>query len=387
MFTNIRTLSDLPEQIQNVPVLVRLDFNVPVAEGRIVNDYRIKKSLPTIDFLRQRNLRVVILSHIEGENDTLRPVFEYLKRLMPVAFCSDILAEGPMGGAEMIKKMKPGTVLLCENIRQYPGEKKNDPIFTKKLAALGSLYVNDAFSVAHRDHASVVGLPTLLPGFLGLQFKKEIAELSSCFLPSHPFLFILAGAKFETKLPLVQKFLTIADTIFIGGALANDLYKARGFSVGVSLVSDMGGGDTSLVDLAANPRIIVPEDVVVYSDQGTRTVDSSGITAEEAVVDAGPRTINQLRDLVAKAKHILWNGPLGAYERGYIEPTKELAKIVAEATSRGTTTIIGGGDTLAAAGNAGAESLFTFVSTGGGAMLDFLATGTLVGLEALKKSA
>ncbi len=386
MFTNIRTLSDLPEQIQDVPVLVRLDFNVPVAEGRIVNDYRIKKSLPTIDFLRQRNLRVVILSHIEGESDTLRPVFEYLKRLMPVAFCSDILAEGPMGGEEMIEKMKPGSVLLCENIRQYPGEKKNDPIFTEKLAALGSFYVNDAFSVAHREHASVVGLPSRLPGFLGLQFEKEIAELSSCFSPAHPFLFILAGAKFETKLPLVQKFLTIADTIFIGGALANDLYKARGFSVGISLISDIGG-DTSLTDIVANPRIVVPEDVVVHSEQGTRTVDSGGIAAAEAVVDAGSKTINQLRDLVAKAKHILWNGPLGAYERGYIEPTKELAKIVAEATGRGATTIIGGGDTLAAAGNAGAESLFTFVSTGGGAMLDFLATGTLPGLEALKKSA
>ncbi len=370
--------------VQGLPVLVRLDFNVPIANGHVVNDYRIKKSLPTIDLLRQRNAKIIIVSHIEGASDTLRPVFEYLKRLVPISFCTDILADGPTGGAAMIKKMAPGDVLLCENIRQYPGEKKNDPLFVQKLAALGGAYVNDAFSVAHRAHASVVGLATVLPGFIGLQFEKEIAALSLCFSPAHPFLFILAGAKFETKLPLVQKFLTIADTIFIGGALANDLYTARGLAVGKSLVSDMGEDD-SLKLLADNPRIMTPTDVVVSSDQGTRTSDPKEIAPNESVTDAGPKTITELRAVAAGAQHILWNGPLGAYERGFVEPTKELAKIVAGATSRGATTIIGGGDTLAAAGNAGAESLFTFVSTGGGAMLDFLAAGTLPGLEALKR--
>ncbi len=380
---DIATLAHIPD-VQALPVLVRLDFNVPVAEGRVVNDYRIKKSLPTIDFLRQRKAKVIILSHIEGASDTLRPVYEYLKRHLPISFCPDILAEGPLGGAAMIEKMKEGDVLLCENIRQYPGEKKNDPSFAKKLAALGTVYVNDAFSVAHRAHASVVGLAALLPGFLGLQFEKEIAALSSCFSPAHPFLFILAGAKFETKLPLVQKFLTIADNIFIGGALANDIYKVRGLGVGISLVSDMGGDD-SLEKLATDKKITVPADVVVHSEQGTRTVLPDQIGTDEAVVDAGPQTLEALRALTMSARHILWNGPLGAYERGFVEPTKALAKIVAEATGRGAKTIIGGGDTLAAAGNESAESLFTFVSTGGGAMLDFLAAGTLPGLEALKR--
>ena len=385
MFSGINFLSYLSD-VQGLPILVRLDFNVPVAEGRVVNDYRIKKTLPTINFLREQKAKIIILSHIEGASDTLHPVFEYLKHLMPISFCPDVLADGPTGGAAMIEKMMPGDVLLCENVRQYPGEKKNDPAFTKKLSSLGVAYVNDAFSVSHRSHASVVGLAKMLPGFIGLQFEKEVKALSSCFSPVHPFLFILAGAKFETKLPLVQKFLKIADTIFIGGALANDLYKARGLAVGTSLVSDVGG-DNSLAELVADRHIIVPADVVVYSEQGIRTIMPDGIAVDEAVMDAGPKTLEQLREIIRSARHILWNGPLGAYEHGFVEPTQELAKIVAEATGRGATTIIGGGDTLAAAGNAGAESLFTFVSTGGGAMLDFLAAGTLPGLEALKRHA
>jgi len=190
MDSSIRTLNDLPN-VKGVPILVRLDFNVPVADGRVVDDYRIKKSLPTIEWLRQRGAKLILLSHIEGVSDTLRPVFEYLKRLMPIDFSGDILAEG----AKKIALMKPGDVLLSENIRKYPGEKSNDSGFTAQLAALGKFYVDDAFSVAHREHASVIGLPALMPGFIGLQFEKEISALSSCFSPAHPFIFILAGAK------------------------------------------------------------------------------------------------------------------------------------------------------------------------------------------------
>ncbi len=380
MDASIHTLNDLPD-VNGVPVLVRLDFNVPIADGRVVDDYRIKKSLPTIELLRERGAKVIILSHIEGVSDTLRPVFEYLKRLMPIDFCADILAEG----AGKIATMKAGDILLAENIRKYPGEKQNDAVFTAELAALGKFYVDDAFSVAHRDHASVVGLPSLLPGFIGIQFEKEIAALSSCFSPAHPFLFILAGAKFDTKLPLVQKFLTIADNVFVGGALSNDVYKARGLAVGTSLISNMGT-DISFSEMVANPKLIVPVDIVVQSPNGAKTLLPNAIGPEDAVMDAGPASIEQLRALVADAKHILWNGTLGAYEKGFIEPTKELAKIVAAATVRGATTIIGGGDTLAAIGSEGQESSFTFVSTGGGAMLDYLAQGTLPGLEALKNN-
>jgi phosphoglycerate kinase len=384
---SIRLLNSIPD-IHGVPVLARLDFNVPVADGRVVDDYRITKALPTIDFLRQRGAKVIIVSHIEGATDTLRPVFEYLKRIMPVTFCADIIKDGPA----MIAALPAGEVLLSENIRQYPGEKKNDPEFAKALAALAKLYVNDAFPAAHREHASVVGVPKLLPSYLGLQFEKEVAALTTCFTPAHPFLFILAGAKFETKLPLIQKFLTIADTVFVGGALANDLFKVRGISVGGSLIS--AGVTADLKPLSVDSKVIIPNDVVVQSLAGVRTLTpgatssaSAGdtITPEESIMDAGPITLEKLATLIADAKHILWNGPLGAYEKGFTGPTKELAKIVAGATGRGAKTIVGGGDTLAAIADLKIESSFSFVSTGGGAMLDFLANGTVPALEALKQ--
>lgn len=370
-----KTLKDLPD-VLGVPILVRLDLNVPVKDGVVVDDYRIRKSLPTLKFLQDKGAKVVIIAHIEGGSDTLRPVYENLKKTLNLSFCEDFLEKG----GEAIAKMQNSDVLLCENLRLYDGEKKNDPEFAKQLASLGQIYVNDGFSVSHRKHASVVGVPKFLPGYLGLQFEEEVKNLSKCFEPAKPFLFILGGAKFDTKMPLVQKFLTIADRIFIGGALAHDLFKTKGWNVGASLLSETA---TDFSAYAANPKIVLPADVVVKTVRGNETKKPFEVGNDETIVDSGPTTVTDLKNLITPAATILWNGPLGYYEGNFKGPTLELAQAIADSKAF---SVVGGGDTLACIQELGIENKFGFVSTGGGAMLDFLAEGTLPGLEALKNS-
>lgn len=366
-----KTLADMGD-IAGKPVLVRLDFNVPVEDGEVVDDYRIRKSLPTISFLKQKGAKTIIVAHIEGKTDTLKPVYERLRKGAPVLFCEDL-----ENAQACIDAMEAGDVLLCENLRLYDGEKKNDPDFAKKLAALAEYYVNDAFSVSHRKHASIVGVPKLLPSFMGLQFEEEIKNLSRCFSPEHPFLFILGGAKFDTKMPLVEKFLDLADSLFIGGALSNDILKAKGFGIGQSTSSD---SSLDLSRIASASKVIVPIDVVVSSPAGSHERLATAIEEDEKIVDAGARTLAMLEEKVREAKFVLWNGPLGQYESGYAEPTKKLAEMIAES---GAMSIVGGGDTVAAIAELGIEDKLGFVSTGGGAMLDYLAEGTIPGLAAL----
>jgi phosphoglycerate kinase len=331
--------------LEGKKVLVRVDWNVPVLDGQVADDFRIRHSLPTIEFLRKAGAEVIILSHYTGEGDSLAPIAEHARKYLPqLAFNGE------------------GNLRLMENLRHDPGEKKNDPAFAEKLAKLGEIYVNEAFSASHREHASIVSLPKLLPSYAGLRFAEEVNELSKAFYPKHPFLFILGGAKFDTKLPLLKKFMDIADDIFVGGALANDFFKAMGKDVGVSLVSD---GEFGLSELFNSGKIILPED----------TIDAGG-----KILDAGPISLEKLKEKIESAKLILWNGPLGHYEGGYKVATLALAKMIAES---GKESIVGGGDTLAAIDELKLLDEFSFVSTGGGAMLDFLAHGTLPGIEAL----
>jgi phosphoglycerate kinase len=229
--------------------------------------------------------------------------------------------------------------------------------------------------VSHRAHASIVGIPKYLPSYAGPLLDKEITELSSVFNPKHPFLFILGGAKFDTKLPLIEKFLGIADYLFIGGALANDIYKVRGLETGASLLSD---SSIDLRPISSNKKVIVPSDVVV---QGKVQKDVNEVLVTDKILDAGSATIAEMVDVLHEVKYVLWNGPLGDYENGYSEGTEMLARAIAES---GVRSIVGGGDTVAVIRNANLLDKFSFVSTGGGAMLDFLAKGTLVGVEALK---
>ncbi|MDO8569945.1 MAG: phosphoglycerate kinase [bacterium] len=322
------------EDLKNKRVLVRVDWNVPIENGKVIDDFRIKKSLSTLEYLKNAGAKVIIATHLEPEGTSVK----HLKTYVP---------EG---------------MELLENLRDNPGEENNLEEFAKELASNVDIYVNEAFSVSHRRHASIVGLPKLLPSFIGLQFVLEIKELSKAFYPPKPFLFILGGAKFDTKLPLLKKFIPIADQIFVGGALANNFFKEQGVDIGNSLASE---GNFELKELLKTDKIILPEDTIITDGK---------------ILDAGPRTMENLKSIISTSKLVLWNGPLGSYEDGYKTATLALAKIISETKCE---SIIGGGDTIAAIKELNLFDKFSFVSTGGGAMLDFLATGTLPGIEAL----
>ena len=362
MITPIKELK--LDDLKGKKVLVRVDFNVPVKDGKVEDDYRIVRALPTINFLRESGAKVLLISHIETkevETPTLRPVFDYLSKQFTLSFVEDCFSDE---GRQALEMLEDGEMILFENIRRYEGEKQNDEEFGKQLASLAELYVNDAFAVSHREHGSVVGVPKHLPSYAGLLLSDEIKHLKIDERTPHPFLFILGGAKFETKLPLIEKFLGKADRIFIGGALANDLLKLKGIDVKESLVSSE---EISLGHLIENPKIMIPEDMVWSGDK---------------IVDVGPRDIEMLEPYIKKAKYILWNGPLGNYENGFKEGTIALSKLVGESNAQ---SVVGGGDTLASIKELDLIDEFTFISTGGGAMLEFLLKGTLVGIDALEK--
>lgn len=375
----MKTIRDIPH-LEGVKVLVRTDFNVQIKNGSVAEDFRIVSALPTINYLLKNGAHVILVSHLEvleGESDSLMPVAETLTKLgVEVKFIKNFNESYQFIESQIGSGYK-GCFLL-ENIRHNEGEKKNDKKFAKELASLADIYVNEAFPVSHREHASVVSVPEFIPGYAGLQFEKEIVNLAMAFDPSHPFLFILGGAKFETKLPLLTKFMQLADKIFVGGALANDLFKQKGYEVGISLVSE---NKIDLTNFVNNEKVMIPSDVTLQNGE-FRDVDA--VSKTDKIMDVGQKTIEQLKQIISSAKFILWNGPLGLYEDGYRGPTLDLAKMIADATQNGTKTIVGGGDTLAAISTLGLEGKFTFVSTGGGAMLDYLAKGTLPGIEALK---
>ena len=362
-----KTLKDIID-VKGKKVLVRVDFNVPIENGKVVDPYRIEKSLPTINFLREKGARLILISHLdEKSGTTLRPVAKYLEAEFPVIFSEDF-------------SDKEGDVVLFENLRNSKGEEANDVAFAKELAGLADIYVNDAFSVSHRPHASIVGVPEFLPSYAGLQMEAEIKNLTDMFNPPHPFLFILGGAKFDTKLPLIQKFLKTADHVFVGGALANNFFKEEGLNIGKSLVSE---GDFHINELLQDHKLILPPDVTVEVGGKKEVKATNKVKDDESILDAGPETVELLKELIPQMKCVLWNGPLGNYEKGFTEPTIALGKILAESDVE---SVVGGGDTLAAIASSGVEEKISFVSTGGGAMLQFLLDETLPGIEALKNS-
>ncbi len=373
-------IKDIKEcrKLKDKRVLLRLDFNVPIKNGKIVDDFRIRKALPTIKFLKSKKAKVIIISHIGRDSkDTLKPVAKYINKLVKVKFFPETIG----GAAEkFIANMKSGDVVVLENLRKNTGEKRNSKKFTEALAKLGDIYVNDAFSVSHRAHASVVSLPKLLPCYAGFLMKEEIKNLSISKTPLRPFLFMLSGAKFNTKLPLIKKYLSIADNVFVGGALANNFFKALGINVGKSLVEK---DSIDLKKLIRSKKLVLPTDVVVEERGKVSIRQSSEIGPLGVVVDDGPDTVKMLKKIIASSKFVLLNGPLGNYEKGYDKATIALLKAVAR---RRIKSIVGGGDTVSIINKLKIENKFTFVSTGGGAMLEFLAKGTLVGIEALKNS-
>lgn len=323
----MRSIKEI-EKFEGKRILVRVDWNVPIQDAKVVDPERIDDSLETIKYLLEREGSLLILSHLSKEEESLRPAFEYFNNIIPAVFADDL------------NQIPKGKIVVLENIRKWPEEKENNENFSKKLANLCDIYINEAFSESHRQFASIVGIPKLLPSFAGILFLREYEALSKTLNPPHPFLLILGGGKFETKLPLVEKFLDIADTIFVGGAIA---------------------GKASEFGLSHNSKIIFP-------------------IGNIAALDANPETIGILTEKIEEAEFILWNGPLGKYESGYKEGTLKLAQVLADS---GKEVIVGGGDTLAAIKELGIKNKFSFVSSAGGAMLDFLANGTLPGIEAL----
>ncbi len=369
-------ITDIGE-LDNKRVIVRASLDVPIENGVVVNDFRVIKALPTITYLTERGARVILLTHVGRDpKNTTEPIFDSLKKHITISHVEAVI--GDEVGAH-IEALKAGEVLLLGNLRAYKEEEENDDTFARTLASYADYYVNDAFAVSHRAHASIVGIPTHIRGFAGITFADEYENLSRALTPEHPAVFILGGAKFETKAPLIERYAESYDTVVLGGALANDFLKGRGFEVGASLVSPV---DLSESPLIHKENILVPIDVVVKSDRGIREVDSDSVQQDETIYDIGLRSIDTLAPYIKNAKTILWNGPLGYYEGGYDIATKACAKLIAESSAF---SIIGGGDTVAAIEALGLSDKFGFLSTAGGAMLEFLEKGTLPGIDALSK--
>ncbi len=357
-------------------VIVRSSCNVPLDDnGQVTNRYRLKRALPTLQFLRDAGARTILLAHIgREETDTLRPVFDAFLTLIPMTW------GGNVGKAELLtarNQMSDGDIVMVENLRQDAREANNDTTFAAELAELGDIYVDDAFDNIHREHASMVGIPTLLPSFAGITLAEEVAHLSAVMTPQPPALLMLGGAKFETKLPLIEKYLALYDQVFVGGALANDILLADGHTVGTSLVSEMS---LRGLPFLMSEKLLRPVDVVVTSERGQRTCAVSAVMADEKIIDMGPDTVAMLAPYITNAKTILWNGPLGIYESGAGGSTEAVAQLVANSAAM---SVIGGGDTVAAVEALGINDKFGFVSIGGGAMLTLLESGTTPALTAL----
>ncbi len=344
----------------------------------MTNTYRIKKALPTIEFLRSRGARVIVVSHVGRDpHESLQPVYEAMQGMMELSFIPKLLGSEVK---EAINTMRDGDVLLLENLRSDVREGEGDDVFARELAALADIYVNEAFSASHREHASIVGVPKYIKGYAGLQFNDEVEHLSHALAPESPSLCILGGAKFETKEAFIKAVLGRYDHVFLGGALGNDAFAARNLPVGRSLVSEHPEGLAPILD---NEKIMLPVDVTVDGPAGSSVRKPGDVRADEAILDAGPETVTELGRYIMHAKTILWNGPVGNFENGFSMQTESIARLVADSPGR---SYVGGGDTEAAIEKLGIAEHFTFVSTGGGAMLDFLVDGKLPGIDALAAS-
>jgi len=366
-------------QIKNIKgkiTLVRVDFNVPIKNGKVKDDFRIKKALPTIKFLQKRGAKIILITHLGKGGNTLAPISKKVNKFVKVKFVPEVIGEKVI---KAVAEMKKGDIILLENLRNDEGEKKSNKIFAMNLAKLADIYVNEAFPVSHREDASIVLLPKLLSSYAGLQLEEEVENLSHVFKsPKHPFLFILSGAKFSTKIPLLKKYLKLADYIFIGGALANFFLKAKGYEVGKSLVDNV---NYNTAELLKSKKLILPEDVVVQSGKRLINKKINEVKKDEVILDIGDKSVKNLINLIKKSRLILCNGPLGKYEVGAVQATKKVLKAVVDSKAE---SIIGGGDTVALISELKMEKKFSFVSTGGGATLDFLVNGTLPGIKALK---
>jgi phosphoglycerate kinase len=381
-------------------VLVRVDFNVPMQNGEVADVSRIERNTPTITEIADRGGKVILLSHYgrpkgRDPNESLKPVVAAVARILhrPIAFADDCVGEA---AEKAVAALKPGDILCLENTRFHKGEEKNDSAFAAGLARLGDIYVDDAFSVAHRAHASVEAIAHLLPAYAGRAMQEELEALEKTLhAPQRPVAAIVGGAKVSTKLDLLGNLLTHVDTLIIGGGMANTFLAAQGKAVGKSLCeADLikTARDILAAAKSQNREIVLPVDVVVAqkfaAHAASRVVAVDDVGASDMILDIGPRTVEHVISVLARSKTLVWNGPFGAFE---MEPfdngTVEVAETAAELTATGKlVSIAGGGDTMAALNVAGVTGGFTYVSTAGGAFLEWLEGKVLPGVEVLKVS-
>jgi phosphoglycerate kinase len=396
MLDAFRTLDQA--DVDDKRVLLRVDLNVPMENGKIADATRIERIAPTIAEIADKGGKVILLSHFgrpkgRDPKDSLKPVAGEVARVLGrrVAFVEDCVGERAEAAVEVLR---PGDVLCLENTRFHPGEEKNDPNFVAQLARLGDIFVNDAFSAAHRAHASTEGLGRKLPAYAGRSMQAEIEALTRALeQPERPLAAIVGGAKISTKLDLLGNLIDKVDVLIIGGAMANTFLAAQGKPVGKSLCEhDLVATARGILAKARDRRreIVLPVDAVVaekFAAQApSRVVDVDQVGAEDMILDIGPRTIEHVVSLLARAKTLVWNGPFGAFE---LEPfdngTIEVAEAAAELTQAGKlVTIAGGGDTVAALNAAGVTGRFSYVSTAGGAFLEWLEGKALPGVEVLR---
>lgn len=380
-------------------VLVRCDFNVPMdANQNIIDDIRIRSSLPTINYLLERSAKVILMSHLgrpKGEPNPKYSLEAVAKRLGELLGKEVLFADDDRVVSENVKKtvdnMREGDVLLLQNTRFRKEEEKMDENFSKDLASLGELYVNDAFGTSHRAHASNVGVSTYLPSAVGFLVEKEISIIGKALEnPERPFVAILGGAKVSDKIGVIENLIEKVDTILICGGMAYTFYKAKGYSIGTSLLEadkvDLAKG---LVEKAANKnvKLVLPQDNVVAkefkNDTDFKTVDSDSIPDDMQGLDIGEKTIKEFTEIIKEAKTIIWNGPAGVFEMdNFSKGTFAIAQAMADSNG---TTIIGGGDSAAAVEKAGLADKITHVSTGGGASLELLEGKVLPGIAAISE--
>lgn len=348
-------------------VLLRTGLNVPIlSDGSIGDQFRLKRDVATIELLAKAGAKIILVGYVGRDGGSLEPVAHALQLLaphIPIVFTATPIALV----AGEIECMKSGSCLMLENIRRELGEEKNDPALAQALAALADVFVDDAFPEAHRAYASNVGVAHLLPAYAGLLLEEEVMRLSEALVPPATSLAIVGGAKFETKQPLLEKLLKSYPNVLLGGALANDVLKARGMPVGASLVSNTPVPE----ELAGDERILMPDDVRVEGSV-VRDAHTADVRANERIIDIGPVTEINWAARIAASEFVVWNGPMGVYEKGFVSGTDALAKALVDSTCKA---VIGGGDTAAALAKFTFDSKRIFVSTGGGAMLEFLANG------------
>jgi 3-phosphoglycerate kinase len=390
-----KTIRDI--DLRGKRVLVRVDFNVPIENGAITDDTRIRAAVPTLKaILEQKPRSVILMSHLgrpKGGPDpkySLAPVAPALSNLLGVnvKFASDTVGEAAEKAAA---ELSEGGVLLVENTRFYPGEEKNDLDLARKMARLGDVFVNDAFGSAHRAHSSTVGVTEYLPSVAGLLMEKEINYLSTALEnPQRQFVAILGGAKVSDKIAVIETLLGKVDKLLIGGGMANTFFKAQGYKLGKSLVEDEALDTARGLLEKGKGKLILPVDVVIgdklEDDAQTQTIAvEQGVPDGWGIYDIGPRTVDLFRQNLTGAKTVVWNGPMGVFEKEkFAAGTRTVAKLLADLTRQGATTIIGGGDSVAAVEEAGLADQITHISTGGGASLEMLEGKTLPGVAALK---